>query len=265
MNRWVKESEELVKGDFYLDKLIEIYPPEEISRGLVVNEETNILKELFEQKKCKELIIELIRLKKLGFKFPIENPYIGFLSYYGEAIDKNPEALKKICDSLLKMDYVELKERLQSPKKASRRIGPMFRYWLMSNFKFLDLPEFETNEKLVFLRGGDKALKEYAEDRLKCKLGKLSKGLDFIAKIKSKYIIGTAKLITAIGGGQSGQFYEAIRLIKETKCPVNVEKVAVVDGIVWLGGKMKSILDTLGRKEYCLSALLLKKFISEVF
>lgn len=60
------------------------------------------------------------------------------------------------------------------------------------------------------------------------------------------------------------QFYEAIRLIKEAKCPPNVIKVAVIDRVTWLGGKMKSILDSLRRDEFSLSALLPKEFITEV-
>lgn len=56
---------------------------------------------------------ELIRLKKLGFKFPIENPSISFLSHYDEVIDKNPKTSIKICKSLWKMDYKKSKKMLE--------------------------------------------------------------------------------------------------------------------------------------------------------
>lgn len=264
MNKWVRKSAELAIGKFYLDRLMEIYPPDEITRGLSVEEKSHNLRELFARKRCKELVKELIRLKKLGFKFPIENPYISFLSHYEEAIDKNPKTLIKICESLWEMNYEKLKEMLESPKKASRRIGPMFRNWLRNNFKFADSWEFEQTDTVVFLEGGDKGLREYAKENLNCRLGELTKGLDFIAKVKNQYLIGTAKFITDFGGTQFNQFYEAIRLIKESKCPTSVIKVAVIDGVAWLGGKMKSFLFHLRKDEFSLSALLLNEFISEV-
>jgi len=267
MNKWVQKSISLVKEKFYLDRLMKIYPPDEISREKIVEKESTELKQLFQEKNCIKLVKELIRLKKQGFKFPIENPYISFLSYYEDAIDRNPEVVKKICDKLFKMSYNELKEKLEAPKKASRRIGPMFKRWLKSRFKFLNIDEFlKTDDKVVFLNGGDKFLREYAQTNLRCKFRELSKGLDFVAKISSysiKYIIGTAKFITDFGGTQYNQFNEAVSLIKETKCPSNVIKVAIIDGVAWLGGKMKSELEKLKKDEFCFSALLLEEFIRE--
>jgi len=264
MNKWVQKSINLAKSKFYLDKLLEIYPPDEIDRGKVIEEESVVLKKLFREKNCTKLIKELIRLKKRGFKFPIENPYISFLTYYEDAINKNPKTIKKICDKLFEMDYIELKEKLEAPKKASRRIGPMFKIWLKNKFCFLGADKFQkTYDKIVFLNGGDKFLKEYAKKKLKCNFRELSKGLDFVAKIHNKHIIGTTKFITDFGGSQDNQFKEAISLVKETQCPSNIVKVAIVDGVAWLGGEMKSTLERLKKNEFCLSALLLKEFIKK--
>lgn len=264
MNKWVKKSLILAEGEYYLDKLLEIYPPDEVSRGKVVESESLILKQLFLQKDCINLIKELIRLKEKGFKFPIENPYISFLSRCKEAIDKNPKTIKKICDKLFEMNYGELKGKLEAPKKASRRIGPMFREYLKRKFNFFDIKEFENSSDLCFLNGGDKLLKTYAINELNCKFSELSKGLDFVAKLKNKYLIGTAKFITDFGGSQDNQFMEAIRLVKETKTPKNVTKVAVIDGVVYLGGKMKSTLVELRKYEFCFSALLLEEFLKSL-
>jgi len=244
---------------------LKIYPPEEISRGKIIEKESASLKLLFQERDCVKLVRELIRLKKDGFKFPIENPYISFLSHYEDAIDKNPLTIKKICDKLFEMNYDELKERLESSKKASRRIGPMFKTWLKTHFHFLDIEEFmKTNDRITFLNGGDKFLKKYAEAELKCRFRELSKGLDFIAKINNKkYIIGTAKFITEFGGSQDNSFKEAVSFIKETKCPSNVIRIAIIDGVAWLGGEMKSTLEKLKKYEFCFSALLLEKFIKE--
>lgn len=263
MNKWVQKSINLAKSKYYLDKLLAIYPPEEISRGKILEAESSVLKQLFQEKKCINLVKELIRLKKRGFKFPIENPYISFLSHYEEAIDKNPVTIKKICEKLFEMDYNELKEKLESPKKASRRIGPMFKRWLKSKFTFSNIDAFKETTGIVFLTGGDKFLKDYAKRELKCRFRELSKGLDFVAKIGSKYIIGTAKFITDFGGSQDNQFKEAISLVKETRCPSEVIKVAVIDGVAWLGGEMKLTLERLKNNEFCFSALLLEEFIKE--
>lgn len=265
MDKWVQKSINLAKSKYYLDRLMEIYPPDEISRGKIIEEESPSLKEIFQEKNCTKLVKELIRLKKCGFKFPIENPYISFLSHYEDAIDKNPRTIKKICDKIFEMNYDELKERLEAPKKASRRIGPMFKTWLKNSFIFLDINEFnKINNKIIFLNGGDKFLKEYAKGELKCRFRELSKGLDFVAKIDSdKYIIGTAKFITDFGGSQDNQFKEAVSLVKETQSPSNVIKVAIIDGVSWLGGEMKSILESLEKNEFCFSALLLVEFIKE--
>jgi len=76
------------------------------------------------------------------------------------------------------------------------------------------------------------------------------------------YRIGTAKFITDFGGSQGNQFMEAIRFIKETKSPSNIIRVAVIDGVAYLGGKMKATLEKLSKEEFCFSALLLDEFIN---
>jgi hypothetical protein len=264
MNVWIKKSINLVKGSAYLDRLIDIYPPDEISRSKAVDEESPDLKKIFNERKCIELVRELLRLKKRGFKFPIESPYISFLSHYEEGIKKNPITIKKICDKLFEMKYDELKEKIEAPKKASRRIGPMFKIWLRKNFIFVSVNEFEKSDGVLFLNGGDKFLKKYAQEKLNCKFRELSKGLDFLVKVNKKFLIGTAKFITDFGGSQDNQFKEAISFIKETYAPENVIKIAIIDGVAWLKREMKSTLEKLKNDEYCLSALLLKDFIRSI-
>jgi len=262
MNKWTSKSLKLVLKKGYLDKLFEIYPAIDKPRNLKVNNESKNLKEIYDRKNCNELIRELIRLKNAGFKFPIDNPYISFLGIHPESIDSNPKTLERICEILFKMDYDIIKSKLESPKSASRRIGPMFRKWLKSNFDFCDKEEFEKNYNLSFLNYGDKKLKLYAEDYLKCNFIEYSKGLDFIAKIKKNYIIGTAKFITDFGGSQKNQFSEAMHLIRSTKSPQNIIKIAVIDGVAWLRGEMKLNIESLSENEYCLSALLFNDFLS---
>ncbi len=265
MNKWVEESQKLALGNCYLDRLMEIYPPKELARGIIAAGDVKRLKELYEHKKCKSLILELIKLMKQEFRFSLDHPYIGFLSCYPDAIDKNPKAVSQICSTLLSIDFQEILKRLETPKSASRRMGPMFRNWLKDNFEFVDCDKFDTYNELVFLKRGDSTLKEYAAQKLRCKFHELTKGLDFLIKIKEGFIIGTAKFITRHGGNQTNQFNEAVRLIKETACPSNVLKLAVIDGIAWVDNRMKQILETFTKNEFALSALLLKKFLCKIF
>lgn len=264
MNKWAEKSVRLAGGKAYLDRLLEVYPPEEIGRELSVEKESPRLKLLFEQKKCEDLIAELIRLRRIGFKFPVENPYVSFLTYSKKAIRNNPKTVQKICAALYESDYDTIKRRLEAPKKASRRIGPMFRNWLRKKFLFTEIADLDDRKEITFLNGGDAVLRSFAESRLGCALGELSKGLDFIAKVRHAYIIGTAKFLTDFGGTQFNQFYEAIRLVREVRSPKNVVKVAIVDGVVWLGGKMLQVVKNLRKDEFCLSALLLEDFLNEI-
>ena len=63
MNEWVKKSINLAKNKFYLDKLLEIYPPDEISRGKIIEKESPSLKKIFQERNCIKVVKELIRLK----------------------------------------------------------------------------------------------------------------------------------------------------------------------------------------------------------
>jgi hypothetical protein len=151
MNKYLKETLKIVKETPYLDNLLEVYPSEEIERGKKVEDFSPNLQEIFEKKKSKKLIEELIKLKKKGFKFPIEDPYVSILSYAPQIIEKNPKTINKISEKLYKLSYEKLKENLEIPKKASRRIGPMFREWLKKKYKFVEEKDIE-KESFVFFK-----------------------------------------------------------------------------------------------------------------
>jgi hypothetical protein len=264
MNKYLKETLKIVKETPYLDNLLEVYPSEEIERGKKVEDFSPNLQEIFEKKKSKKLIEELIKLKKKGFKFPIEDPYVSILSYVPQIIEKNPKTINKISEKLYKLSYEKLKENLEIPKKASRRIGPMFREWLKKKYKFVEEKDIE-KESFVFLKGGDKKLKNFAIENLKCKFEDLTKGVDFIAKLGKNYIIGTAKFITDFGGSQTGSFYEALNFVRKTEVPENVIKIGIVDGIIWFTkeGKLKEEIMKIKDEEFIFSVLLLDEFLKE--
>jgi len=262
MNEWVEKSVKIAKGDCYLDNLLNIYSFEEAERKLKIEDFSPNLKNLFVEKKNIELFKELIHLKKCGFKFPFENSFISFFSVCEEAVEKNPKTINKICDILYKMDYETLKQNIEAPKKASRRMSLNFSKWLRNNYNFLNIYEFQKTNKKSFLDAGDIFLKKYAQEQLKCVFNTLSKGLDFIIKIKDNYFLGTTKFLTDFGGSQDNQFYEALRFLKETKTPENVKKIAIIDGVFWLNEKKYNNLFELKDNNYCFSALLLNDFLN---
>jgi hypothetical protein len=52
--------------------------------------------------------------------------------------------------------------------------------------------------------------------------------------------------------------------VKETTSPPDVIKVAIIDGVAWLEGKMLSALQELKEDEFCFSALLFEEFIQNI-
>ncbi len=111
----------------------------------------------------------------------------------------------------------------------------------------LEIPEVKPNPRL----------RKKLEKELKIK--GLKKGLDFVLKIKNKYIIGEAKFLTDYGGTQNNQFRDAAGVAKIKKN--NVLGVAVLDGIVWFKSNAYMHKTTKSLKGIALSALLLEKFI----
>ena len=144
-------------------------------------------------------------------------------------------------------------------------MGHMFQSWLKKKYRFVNEETIENiKDEIVFLDGSDKTLQEFAQRKLKCQFKDLTKGIDFLVKIFSKfYIIGTAKFVTDFGGSQTNQFYEAMNFIRETKTSENVKKVAIVDGIIWFAkkGKIKEQIENIKDDELVFSALLLDEFL----
>lgn len=88
----------------------------------------------------------------------------------------------------------------------------------------------------------------------------LRKGIDFILKIKNKFILGEAKFLTDYGGTQNNQFNDAIRVAKISRG--NVMGIAVLDGIVWFESNQYMHRTIKSFEGIALSALLLEEFIN---
>lgn len=256
MNIWVKKSIELANSKGYLDRLFNIYPIELETVRKISDDIKNKIQYSFKAKNKIDLIKELLKLPK----FPIDDPYIASLRRHPLLLSKNPETVERVGEKLLAMNLDELLKLSEKPKSSSRQLGHSFKKWLKNlKYPFLNENNFKKYSGIAFLEGSDENLKKFATTVLSVR--NLKKGIDFILKIKSKFILGEAKFLTDYGGSQNNQFRDAISLIKINKNNVNVIGIAVIDGIVWF--KSNAYMHKMVKSIHgiALSALLLKEFI----
>ena len=145
--------------------------------------------------------------------------------------------------------------------ETNRQIGPLFRRWL--NQQTLGLPlltelEFLATNDNAILSGNDAQLKQFAQSHLNYTA---QKGLDFVARMHGKYIIGEAKFLTDQGGHQNGQFADGLTLLKNNT--VQAIKVAIYDGVLYIKSRSKTytFLTTHKEEYHILSSLLLREFL----
>lgn len=260
MNKWIEKSIKLANSKWHLDKLSKIYkiPDKPVERKISKEDLKIIRKAIKKARKTRnysELVKSLLGIKKI--KFPVDEPYMGFLRLNEQAIDNNPKTVNRIGKRLIGMGEEEIIKECKKPKSPSRQIGEMFRDYLQS-LGYPNLPEkdFKKRDGIALLAGSDKARMKYANKQLGCKL---KKGIDLLIKIRNRHVIGEAKFITTGGGSQNNQFRDAMSLIKSKKG--NAIRIAIIDGVPWLedsGWYYKEICKSRG---IVLSALLLKNFI----
>ncbi len=256
MNKWIQKSINLANSEGYLDKLYEIYP---IELGDIRTIPDNIRKKIqkaFREKNKIDLIKELLKLPK----FPIDDPYISSLRRHPSLLSKNPETIERIYKKLFSLGIDTVLELSSKPKSPSRQLGHSFKRWLRTlNYPFLEINIFKEYSNTAFLEGGDKKLKQFANDELR--LDNLKKGIDFILKINNKFILGEAKFLTDYGGTQNNQFRDAIDVATIKKD--NIIGVAIIDGIVWFDSNAYMHRTIKSFNGVALSAILLKEFIKD--
>ena len=265
MNKWVKKSINLANSQGYLDNLMKIYSVDMTSPRKISPEEEEKIRKIFASRNKKKLISALLDLKR----FPIDDPYIGFLRKDRKALDKNPKTVRRLGKKLLGMGIKEIFIGASRPKSPSRQLGQMFRKWLPKlGYPILSKKDFLKYKGVAILDGGDAALKKFARKELGYRG---QKGLDIVLKANQHFIIGEAKFITASGGGQDKGFRETIAFIKHTR--KKALRIAILDGVVWLASKKKlrkkkltlyETVSRLNKNQIALSSLLLKDFIQSL-
>ncbi len=269
MNKWVEKSINLADSSGYLDKLAVIYPVNLTLARTIDPVEQEKIKDLFSRKRTKELINELLKLDR----FPIDDPYVGFLRKDKEAINKNPKTVKRISKRLYKMGLENLIMGASKEKSPSRQVGQMFRRWIHKiGYPVLPKSEFLVKDGTAFLDGGDAALVNFAREELGYSG---QKGLDAVLKVGDKFILAETKLITTNGGTQDKSFREGISFVKAKDRKRDITKIAIFDGVVWIVSekvrlnkkKKLSLYESVTKlksNEIVLSALLLKDFIEDI-
>ncbi len=259
INWWIRLSIEYANTRSYLDDLFSIYQtiPEgirEIDRNL-----WNQVEFHFKNRDDVNLIKTLLKFDK----FPIKDPYVAYLRHDPTAFERNPRTIKRIAGMIYELGLEELYKRCSEPKETNRQIGPMFKNWLKRGtlgFPVMNLDEFANSNEDGILLTSDEKMKRFAEDKLSYRR---DKGLDFVARVKGKYIIGEAKFLTDFGGHQNAQFFDALSIF-QTDMSLDVIRIAILDGVLYIPRKtkmFKAITEGEFKEENILSALLLREFL----
>lgn len=260
MNRWTELSIEYANQRNYLDDLFQVYPT--IPEGIRdINDEIWSGIEKAFNKRNNALLLE--NVLKLDL-FPIKDSYVAYLKRDKGALKRNPATVARLCGRLYEMGLAEILSRSSEPKETNRQIGPMFKSWLLRKSLGIQpqkMDGFLKARENAVLDASDAEMMAFAKERLNYRL---DKGLDFVGRFNGRYVIGEAKFLTDFGGHQNAQFNDATALLKTKN--VKAEKIAVLDGVLYIKGKNKMFKAITGnfKDENIMSALVLREFLYSI-
>lgn len=277
-NKWVKESLRLAIERNYLDRLIEIYPPIPTARDPLPEEIRTRIRELYEGRKMKELIVTILDVKrKYGYPFPIEHPYAALLGDLNpELRDKiiklNPNVVETLSKILLDMGVNGIIRGMERPPDINRQLGHAFQQWLRRKFsdksKFIFLKDLNycPKDKICFFDGKDTAINKYVRTKLGIKAGDISFRRDVLVRVKDKIIIAEARFLSTSGGSQTRDINNTIEFIRKVQDLEidNFVAIGLLDGIVWLNPSYRRMMESLDDNITVMSALLFDKFLEEL-
>lgn len=262
MNKWVKKSVDTAYAPGYLDKLANIYPATPTLRKPLPNHIRESIKTLYSQNEVEKILSLLLNLTT--HPFPIEHPYVSLLRAQPKLINQNPEVVMKIGEILLSLGADGIIRGSERPPDLNRQMGPAFKNWLKNHFSqrgfvFLSAGAFEAYQGKAFLNASDTGISEYANTKLGCRI---TRGRDFLVKVRDKFAIGEARFLSTVGGSQNRDVRETVSFAKDKVG--NIIKVAVMDGMVWFDKGMLTVIQSLEDDEPGLSALLLEDFLDSL-
>jgi len=264
MNEWLKKSILLSSTGPYYDLLIDIYPKKENENEFIDQELWKEIQNSITKKDNDKLFPLLVRCIKSGLKFPFEDHRVGFFEKNNSnlSIKNNPKVINEICQQIYTMDLDDIYNGITAPKKSSRQIGPFFKNWIKRGslgYKPIRMSDFKKDQSDAILDAGDTEMVNFAK-KLGFNRTDNEKGLDFIARINKKYIIGEAKYLSTYGGAQSKNIKEAISIFEDPN--EDIIKIAILDGVCFIPSnetQYKTILNY--KNNNIMSALLLKEFL----
>lgn len=260
MNYWTQLSMEYANQRSYLDDLFRVYPtiPEgirDIDRRVWRNVETS-----FNNQDNKNLIKNLLELKL----FPIKDSYVAYLRKDKSAIDRNPETINRLAGRIYDMGIDRVYEKCTEPKETNRQIGPMFKNWVDKGslgYNPISLDEFINTNDNAILSASDTEMGEYAKDYCGYEYaGSTEKGLDFVARMNNKIVLGETKFLTDFGGHQNAQFDDALNVLN-SKVNDDVVKIAILDGVLYIPGNNKMSKEIRRNNGNIMSVLVLNEFL----
>lgn len=260
MNVWTKRSIDLANQGNYLDLLHLIYPMPVNLRRKISNETRQQINFLFTNRKSEELIRVLLDQEI----FPIKDSYVAYIRRDKDSIVRNPQTIHRLAFALYNTGLPEMFDRMTAAKETNRQIGPMFRAWLKSlPVRFIvDYDPFLRYGGDAILCGSDAHLAGFAKQYLGYTR---DKGLDLVAKINGKFVIGEAKFLTDFGGHQNAQFEDAILTLQSAlnETIYEVKTIAVLDGVLYIEGnnKLHGKLREFDDDTVVLSAVLLRDYL----
>lgn len=259
MNWFMEQSIEYAQQKSYLDDLFKVYPT--IPNGIRDIDKTiwRKIENSYNTRNHEELVRNLLKLKL----FPIKDSYVAYLKRDKNAIIRNPKTIKRLASEILEMDLQQLFNKCSQPKETNRQIGPMFKNWIRNTdfgIPLMDLDEFSNTSDDGILDGTDTEMQNFAKENLSYTH---QKGLDFVARINGKYVIGEAKFLSDFGGHQNAQFNDAIAVLESNAKAI---KIAILDGVLYIKGKSKMYKNITEKynDQNIMSALLLKNFLYSI-
>ena len=257
MNRFLEMSLEYASQRSYLDDLFSVYPTipngiREINKSIWEKVES-----AYNAKDSFALVNAMLELDL----FPIKDSYVVYMKRDKSSVKRNPRTVNRIANQIMQMDLGELYMKCSQPKETNRQIGPMFKKWVETGvlgFPLKGVDAFANNNEDAIMVASDAEMKLFAEKSLGYNR---NKGLDFLARINGKYVIGEAKFLTDFGGHQDAQFDDAMGTLN---CEVNAVKVAILDGVPYIKSrnKMHKMITGKYKDLNIMSALVLPTFLN---
>jgi len=263
MNCWTKLSVDFANRRNYLDELYKIYPITPNLKREIPSKTIEAIENSFRNGENRKLVEQLLQLEL----FPLKDSYVPYLRRDNSAIERNPNTINRIAGNLYSMGIDAIIDKCTEPKETNRQMGPMFKNWLKKGVLGCEICENEqefldTTENAILLLS-DERLKKFAQAHLG--YTRINKGLDFVAKFNSKFVIGETKFLTDFGGHQNDQFEDAISTLNspiDPSCDKDVKKIAIMDGVLYIKGENKLFNYLKDHSDFViLSALVLREYL----